>query len=265
MADPHESLRYFTVGSRLPKGLAVALFGDRNRYGQTPFRGDPCWQEWSIICEQFHMATQHAGVRKVVNYSGYKVMNELDLSGKRVLEIGPGTIGHMAWWRGRPAQYDLFDVNEDMMAHAVKALSATGIAHNTYLRSREDEVRLPVPTECYDVVVSFYSLEHLHPLERYLAEIVRALKPGGHLIGAIPCEGGVGWGLGRLLTTWRWFKKNSTIDPAKWICWEHPNVAGSILRALDGSMRKTHLSYYPFFFLPLIDPNLILKFVYQKV
>jgi len=258
-------LRHFTLGYKLPRMLSVPLFGDRQRYGQTPLPGDPCWREWLSIYEKFYLATQHEGVRKIVNHSGYKVMRLLDLSGKSILEIGPGTIAHMPWWRGWPARYDLFDVNEGMMAEAVKVLATKSIAYETYLRSPSDEVALPFPPAHYDVIVSFYSLEHLHPLDRYVAEITRILKPGGHVIGAIPCEGGIGWGLGRLLTTRRWLIKNSTIDPDKWVCWEHPNFADAIVASLDAFLERAHVSCFPFFFLPLIDPNLILRFLYRKV
>jgi SAM-dependent methyltransferase len=244
--------------------LAVPLFGDRERWGQKPFPNDPCWQEWVGIIDSFYKETQHGGVRKIVNYSGYKVMRRLDLSGKTALEIGPGLIAHKPWWQGLPSRYDLFDFNEAMMAEAVKAISAKGIEHKSYIRPPSDDVVLPMPDGHYDVVISFYSLEHLHPLERYVAEMVRVLKPGGHLIGAIPCEGGVGWGMGRLLSTRRWFKKNSTIDPDKLVCWEHPNFADAIMRVLGAALTKVHVSYWPLRILPVIDLNLILKFVYQK-
>lgn len=264
MHSPGHTLTTFTLGYRLPRALAVPLFGDRSRWGQAPIPGDPCWQEWLSIIDKFYMSTQHSGVRKIVNHSGYRVMKLLDLSGKRVLEVGPGTIAHMPWWRGWPARYDLFDFSASMMAEAVKVLATKNIPHETYLQSPSANVALPFPAEHYDVVVSFYSLEHLHPLGRYMSEMTRILKPGGHLIGAIPCEGGIGWGLGRLLTTRRWFKKNSTIDPDKWVCWEHPNFADAIVRCLDTFLERRHISYFPFL-IPLIDPNLILKFLYRKI
>lgn len=258
------SWKYPALGHRLPQTLAVPLFGDRQRYGQKPFLDDPTWREWLQIYAQFHMATQHSGVRKIVNHSGYKVMTRLDLEGKRVLEIGPGPVAHMSWWNGRPTRYDLLDSYEGMMTEAISALAATDIPHSAYLQSPDEEVPLPMASSSYDAVVSFYSMEHLHPLERYVAEIVRVLKPGGHLIGAIPCEGGLGWGLGRFFSTRRWFKKHSTIDPDKWVCWEHPNFSDTIVKVLDASMQRVYISLYPLFFIPLIDLNLILRFVYAK-
>ena len=158
--------------------LAVPLFGDRARWGQTPIPGDPCWQEWLGIIDKFYMSTQHSGVRKIVNYSGYKVMRLLDLSGKRVLEVGPGNVAHMPWWRGTPAQYDLYDFSASMMAEAVKVLATRDIPHETFLQPASADVVLPFPDERYDVIVSFYSLKHLHPLRRYMSEIASASSSG---------------------------------------------------------------------------------------
>lgn len=255
--------RHFSLGHRLPGFLSIPLFGDRQQYGQTPIPGDPCWQEWLDRYAEFYLTTQHSGVRKVVSYSGHKVMQQLELTGKRVVELGPGVIAHVPHWRGRPECYDVLDVNEQLLQQAAQVLIDNDVPHRTFLESRDGNPGLPFPSEEYDAVVSFYSLEHLHPLELHLAEIRRVLKPGGHLLGAIPCEGGLGWGLGRLLSTRRWLKKNSNIDPDKWICWEHPNFAESIMRLLDMTMTRTHVSYFPLL-APSIDLNLILRFVYQK-
>ena len=258
------SLRYAAFGHRLPQPLAIPLFGDRRRYGQKPFPDDPCWRRWQEIYDEFNMGTQHSGAHRLVNYSGYRVMKRIDLSGRRVLELGAGNVGHMPWWRGRPAEYHVLDVNPGMLAEAEKSLSAAGVQHSAHLQPHGEVASLPFPDAAFDVVVSFYSLEHMHPLESYVTEVARILAPGGHLIGAVPTEGGLGWGLARFLTSRRWFKKNTDLDFDKLICWEHPNFAGEIARCLDSNLSREHVSLFPFPFLPLIDPNLILRFVYQK-
>jgi hypothetical protein len=82
-------------------------------------------------------------------------------------------------------------------------------------------------------------------------------------VGAIPCEGGMAWGLGRFLTSRRWLMANTTINPDKLICWEHPNFADFILNTLNKKGLKQHLSFWPFV-IPSIDINLIAKFVFKK-
>jgi len=92
----------------------------------------------------------------------------------------------------------------------------------------------------------------------------RVLKPGGILIGAIPAEGGIAWGGGRTLTSRRWFKRKTQINPDKIICWEHPNFADHIIIELDKLFQRKSLFYWPLPLLPLLDINLIIRFHYQK-
>ena len=246
----------------LPSFLRAPLWGDRERWGLTVNEQDPCWQEWLDTYADFYLANQREGIGTRVNDAGYRVMSSIDLSGKRVLEIGAGDIRHMPHWRGQPAEYLLADVSTDMMDFARKRLSEADIPHRTLLVQRNQPLALDDAS--VDVIVSFYSLEHLYPLRPYLEEMQRVLKPGGTLIGAIPAEGGLAWGGGRLLTSRRWFKKNTTIDPDKIICWEHPNFADQIVAELDQLFERQNLVHWPLSWVPLLDLNLILRFLYRK-
>jgi len=190
-------------------------------------------------------------------------MRNIDLTDKTVLEIGAGDIRHFRYWAGRPAKYLLADISFNMMEFAMERLGAQGVPYKTLMLQREQQ--LPLEDCSVDVIVSFYSLEHLYPLAPYLDEILRVLKPHGALIGAIPAEGGSAWGMGRILTSRRWFKKNTTIDPDKIICWEHPNFADEIIRMLDARMDRQCVSFWPVSWLPLLDPNLIIRFHYRRV
>lgn len=256
-------MKYLTMGHRLPQALAAPLFGDRARFGLAVQPDDPCWREWQTTYLDFYYATQKRSVGSVVNNAGYRVMSRIDLTGKQVLEIGPGDINHIDCWRGTPACFVIADIQQAMLDFSSKKLSAQGVAHESRLISRADLGALPFEDARFDVVVSFYSLEHLYPLEPYVAGILRVLKPGGVLIGAIPAEGGLGWGLGRYLTSRRWFKKHTTINPDKLICWEHPNFADHVLTTLDRNMVQQHLGFWPLA-VPSIDMNLVIKFIYAK-
>jgi len=178
----------------LPSFLRAPLWGDRERWGLTVNEQDPCWNVWLDAYAEFYLATQRQGIGTRVNDAGYRVMSSIDLSGKRVLEIGAGDIRHMPHWRGQPAEYLLADVSTDMMDFARKRLSEADIPHRPLLVKRNQPLALDDAS--VDVIVSFYSLEHLYPLRPYLEEMQRVLKPGGTLIGAIPAEGGLAWGGG---------------------------------------------------------------------
>ena len=92
----------------------------------------------------------------------------------------------------------------------------------------------------------------------------RILKPSGTLIGAIPAEGGLAWGGGRMITSRRWFKKNTRINPDKIICWEHPNFADQIIDELDQVFDRKTLVHWPLRWPPVLDVNLVLRFHYLK-
>ncbi len=181
----------------LPKSIKARLWGDRDRWGLIPFTDDPCWKEWQNYYTTFYEENQREGIGTLVNDAGYKVMSSIDLTGKRVLEIGAGDIRHIKFWRGNPDEYILADVSDEMMTFARKSLDEYGVNIKSLLVERSQSLALLDAS--VDVIVSFYSLEHLYPLKPYLKEFERVLKPGGYLIGAIPAEGGFGLGYWKIL------------------------------------------------------------------
>ena len=249
------------IRSLLPKSLCTPLWGDRERWGFIPVLEDACWKEWQSRYTDFYQANQREGIGTWVNDAGYAVMSSIDLEGKRILEIGAGDIRHMKFWRGKPIEYVLVDASDEMMAFAKKRLEGR-VSYRTISVERNQSITLEDAS--VDVIVTFYSLEHLYPLRPYLDEFKRLLKPGGYLIGGIPAEGGLAWGCGRMLTSRRWFKKNTTIDPDKIICWEHPNFADQILGELDQVFKCETVQYWPLPWLPLLDPNLVIRLLYRK-
>lgn len=246
----------------LPSRLAALFWGDRDKWGLQYNEQDTCWQNWQKTYLDFYHANQRKGIGTKVNDAGYKVMAWLNLCGKSVLEIGPGDIRHVPFWDEKPEQYLIADVQQEMLDKAATTLDAENVSTRCLLMQRSQ--KLPLTDSSVDIIVSFYSLEHIYPLAPYLFELKRILKPGGILAGAIPAEGGLAWGGGRMLTSRRWLKKNTTINPDKIICWEHPNFADQILSALDKILIRKRVKYWPIPFLPHPDFNLIIRFVYKK-
>lgn len=255
-------MRYFTLGFRLPGILSVRLFGDRARFGNVICENDPCWQEWERVHEKAYLQTQKRSVGDRVNSAGYEVMQQVDVEGKRLLEIGPGEIGHLPKWQGRPAHVTLVDCREAWLRQASRQLRELDIPCTTHLVERANPI-LPFADGSFDILVSFYVLEHLYPLRPALVEQARVLRPGGVFVGAIPAEGGLAWGVGRSLTTRRWFLRNTRLNPDKIICWEHPNFACTILQEIDHFFTREHVSYWPLR-VPLVDLNLVVRFLYRK-
>ena len=255
-------MRRFKARNFLPKFLCAMLWGNREKWGFLVNPNDQDWLGWQQSYLNFYVESQRTGIGKRVNDAGYNIMMDIDISDKVVLEIGAGDIRHLNYWNGKPSKYLLADISDEMMNFAKCRLSSENIYHETFLLVRNQ--LLPIADQSVDVVASFYSLEHIYPLEPYLKEIMRVLRPGGMLIGAIPAEGGLAWGLGRFLTTRRWFKKHTTINPDKIICWEHPNFADEILSKLEFSMSPKKIRYWPFSWFPALDLNLIIRFQFYK-
>jgi SAM-dependent methyltransferase len=244
--------------------LSIVLWGNRKQFGLIQDNEDLDWKIWQEKAySDFYQNTQQRGIGDRVNRMAYPVIGRIDFDGKRVLEIGPGIIRHLEYIKNTPTKYTILDISEDLLRMSGKQLGAAGVHCETFLLARESGSELPFRDESFDIVISFNSLEHLHPVENYLVEIKRILKRGGQVVGGIPCEGGLAWGLGRFLTTRRYVHKNYGINYDKIICWEHPNFADFIIEQLDAQFQRKYLRLHPFPFLP-IDFNLVASFVYTK-
>ena len=252
------------VRKNVPYWIYKKAWGDRKKFGLQPDVHDFDWKIWQDKAfNDFYPTTQQQGIGDRVSRMAYPVISRVDFNDKHVLEIGPGIIRHLPYIKGKLARYTICDINEDVLGMAEKQLKDTAISCDTILLARERSSELPFADENFDVVISFNSLEHLYPLDNYLMEIKRILKKGGQLIGGIPCEGGLAWGLGRFLTTRRYVHKNYGINYDKIICWEHPNFADYIIDRLDFYFERKYLKLHPFPTLS-IDFNLVASFVYQK-
>ena len=179
------------------------------------------------------------------------------------MEIGPGDVNHLNFIKNMPKLYTLCDIDKKSLSMGQKKLESVGIRTEISLLNSNREPLLPFPNEKFDFVLSFNTFEHLYPLEQYLIEITRVLVSNGIVVGGIPCEGGVAWGLGRLLTTRRYVHKHFDINYDKIICWEHPNYADFILNQLSYHFKKKYLKLHPFNLLP-IDFNIVASFIFQK-
>jgi len=252
------------LARHLPRFLARPLFGDRKAFGPVPDERDPDWKKWESSFFDFYNSTQKDGVGKKINDSGYEILRDIDLEGKQVCEIGPGSLPHMAYWRGKPAAYTAVDITPEFLEMTGKKVAQSVNCPFIPLAQKRDTIQLPVPDSTFDIIITFYSLEHLYPLEDYLREYARVLKPGGLLVGAVPNEGGMAWGLGRFLTSRRWIRKHTTINYDKIICWEHPNCVDYIFSELDALFERQTRRMYPLPFLPMPDANLVTKFIYKK-
>ena len=252
------------IRNRLSYSVSKVLFGDRKQFGTSPDVDSNDWLIWQEKAyTDFYPKTQQKGIGDLVCKMAYSVISRIEFSSKRVLEVGPGFIRHLPYVKVKPLEYILCDINPYFLEMARNQLCDAYIPCTTYLINHEGSGRLPLRSGSLDIIISFNSLEHLYPLNNYLDEFKRVLKPGGKLVGGIPCEGGLAWGLGRFLTTRRYVHKNYKINYDKIICWEHPNFADFIIDRLDAHFKRDHLKLHPFSWLPM-DLNLVASFIYTR-
>src|SRR5262249_4630798 len=115
--------------------------------------------------------------------------------------------------------------------------------------------RLAFEDASFDRVIAIHVLEHLPNLPAALSEIDRLLKPDGVFSAVIPCEGGIGYGLGRRVTTQRAFEKRYKTNFKRYL--DHVNRAQEILTELRARFELADSTYWPAR-VPLIDFNVLI-------
>ena len=252
------------INTLLPYSIQRVLFGDRDRFGLIPQECDREWMVWQEkAVSDFYLNTQKKSLGNFIHRLGFSCLSKVEFGEKDVLEIGPGIIGHMKYIKKKPRKYVLCDIREEALRLGESVVRGAGVPCEAILLDEGVKAELPFSENSFDIIISFYSLEHLNPLSEYLLEMGRVLRGRGVLVGGIPCEGGLAWGLGRFLTTRRYVRKKYGINYDKIICWEHPNFADDIIEQLDSHFIRQHVTLHPFPVLPM-DANLVVSFVYRK-
>ncbi len=252
------------LGQYLPDSIKNILFGNRGYYGTKVNENDKDWEYWLKIYNDFYTGTQKKGIGNFINNTGYKIIKKIDFDNKSVLEIGPGSLNHLKYLSGKPKEYIIADINESYLEESDSKLQKKNITTKSiYIEDRNKEDISGISNNSIDIILTFYSLEHIYNLKENLLSYKKYLKPGGLIIGTVPCEGGLAWGFGRMLTSRRWMKKNTQIDPDKIICWEHPNFVSKIKKLLDENFEKVKTSFFPFK-ITNGDFNLLFSFIYKN-
>ena len=111
----------------------------------------------------------------------HRIATQADLRGKRVLEVGCGHGGAASYLMRtlRPASYTGLDLNRAAIAFCRKGQNLLGVdfVHG-------DAEKLPFPDQSFDAVINVESSAAYPHFSRFLAEVVRVLRPGGHFLYA---------------------------------------------------------------------------------
>ena len=109
----------------------------------------------------------------------HRIATQADLRGKRVLEVGCGHGGAASYLMRtlRPASYTGLDLNRAAVAYCRKRHNLLGVdfVHG-------DAEKLPFPDQSFDAVINVESSAAYPHFSRFLAEVARVLRPGGHFL-----------------------------------------------------------------------------------
>ncbi len=111
----------------------------------------------------------------------HRVATQVDLDGKRVLEISCGHGGGASYLMRalRPASYIGLDFNPDGIAFCRKRYDLPGLEF-----VHGDAEHLPFDGDSFDAVINVEA-SHAYPnLARFLDEVARVLRPAGHFLYA---------------------------------------------------------------------------------
>jgi fatty-acid O-methyltransferase len=109
----------------------------------------------------------------------HRTATQVDLSGKRVLEVGCGHGGGASYLVRtlRPASYTGLDLNPTGVAFCRERHNLPGLEFVC-----GDAENLPFADQSFDAVINIES-SHCYPrFPRFLAEVARVLRPGGHFL-----------------------------------------------------------------------------------
>lgn len=117
----------------------------------------------------------------------FKVQKTLDYltstlkPGERILEVGCGTANF-----ADKLSEKIFYTGADISDYALEDAERRLAEKNSRSFVKADADKLPFKDEEFDAVLSKFSLEHFPSPKEALSEMIRVLKPGGHLIIIAP-------------------------------------------------------------------------------
>ena len=148
--------RYMNFGHKLPDLFSIPLFGNRKRHGLQPVVNDTCWETWCANYTEVMKENKGFTVSEVVYNSSYRHVKNMNVDGKRILEIGPGDMDYLKYLTGQPAMMELVDVDNSMLAMAEATARSAGIPCTSHLIDASDDPRLPFDSDSIDILFSFF-------------------------------------------------------------------------------------------------------------
>ncbi len=171
--------------------------------------------------------------QKLESWMHRQVMAQV--KGKRFLEIGGGTLNHVPYMNEVASDY--YDVVEPAKFLYENSPNKTRIRH-FYNDINEC-------SDKYDSIFSIAAMEHITNLPYVLAKIGLLLTSGGVCVSAIPCEGGLLWGLSWRLSTGLAYKLRTGHSYKNVMRHEHVNNYDEIIALHKHFFSTVRVTHFP--------------------
>lgn len=165
------------------------------------------------------------------------VMVVKHIEGSRLLEVGAGTLNHLQYINLK--NIDFYDVVEP----------ADFLYDNSVFKKRINSFFSDI-NECYDKYDSIFSiavLEHVTNLPEVIAKSGLLLKDKGVMVSAIPCEGGLLWGVAWRISTGLAYKIRTGLSYKDIMRYEHVNNYSEIIEIVKYFFRDVTIKFFPVF------------------
>ena len=155
------------------------------------------------------------------------VVNEADLKGKQVLEVGSGRGGGASYISRyyEPESYIGMDISESSISFCNEHYNVDNLSFKHGVAES-----LPFEDESFDFVVNVESARCYNNMQAFFNEVYRVLKPGGKLL------------IADMIYPRELEEFNMRIDKAGFKRSSERNISGNVVAALDkDSARREHL------------------------
>ena len=169
------------------------------------------------------------------------------------LELGTGLGEQLEYEKLSPAQAENY-YGVDIRPNMLEELKANH--PEVKVVCGDCQTRLDFADDYFDRILAIHVLEHLPNLPAAVEEIARLCnKSHGTLSVVLPCEGGMMYGLGRLVSAKRIFMQRYKQSYDWFVDREHVNTADEVVSVLKRHFEITNTEYFPFRF-PSLNLNL---------
>ena len=159
--------------------------------------------------------------------------------GRVILEVGAGD-GHIGYLKHSFQEYFLTDASQEVLEHARAVNSDSRVKFTMTLAEK-----LPFADHAFDRLIACNVLEHIYHPHEALREWNRVVRPGGIISLILPCDPGLAWRMGRLVSSTRRLMLRKGLPYEYVMAREHVNPIGNLVSIIRYHFENIHELWWP--------------------